>query len=84
MALLGRMLAEPLKFTIDAITAEDDRAIAEVRSQGRLVDGNEYANTYVFAFRFRDGRIASVAEHYDALVVHEKLVPLMRQLNIKT
>jgi uncharacterized protein len=82
VALLGKMLVEPLRFTIDAITVQDDRAIAEVRSQGRLIDGNEYANTYVFAFRLREGRIASVAEHYDALVVQEKLVPLMRQLNL--
>jgi uncharacterized protein len=81
VALLGKMLAEPLRFTIDAITAEEDRAMAEVRSRGRLIDGSEYANTYVFAFRFRGGRIAAVAEHYNALVVQEKLVPLMRQLN---
>lgn len=76
------MLAAPLKFTIDAITAQDDRALAEARSQGQLVDGNEYANTYIFAFRFRKGRIVSVAEHFNALVAREKLVPLMRQLSV--
>jgi len=81
VALLGRMVAEPLTFTIDAITAEDDRALAEVRSAGRLVDGTEYANTYVFAFRFREGRICSIAEHFNALVVQETMIPLMAKLN---
>ncbi|MEW9855646.1 nuclear transport factor 2 family protein [Novosphingobium sp. M1R2S20] len=81
IGLLGRMVAEPLTFTIDAITAEDDRALAEVRSAGRLVDGTGYANTYVFAFRFREGRICSIAEHFNALVVQDTMIPLMAKLN---
>lgn len=81
VGLLGREVAEPLTFTIDAITVEEDRALAEVRSTGRLVDGTEYANTYVFAFRFREGRICSIAEHFNALVVQETMVPLIAKLN---
>lgn len=80
VAMLGRMLAAPLQFTIDAITAQDDRALAEVRSTGVLVDGTPYANTYVFAFRFADGRIRSVAEHFNPLVTQDTLLPLMRKL----
>ena len=76
--LLARITAEPLAFTIDAITAEEDRAVAEVRSRGRLVDGTDYANTYVFAFRLREGRIARVAEHFNALIVEEKMMPAVR------
>jgi uncharacterized protein len=79
--MLAKMSARPLAFTIDAITAEEDRAVAEVRSEGTLVNGQPYANTYVFAFRIRDGRIASVAEHMNALIVQEKLLPLMRELS---
>ncbi|MBW8785740.1 MAG: nuclear transport factor 2 family protein [Novosphingobium sp.] len=79
--LLRRMCAEPLRFTIDAITAEDDRVVAEARSVGTLIDGSAYANTYVFAFRIREGRIASIAEHFNPLVVQEKLYPVMRLLN---
>jgi len=78
--LLARMCTEPIRFTVDSITAEDDRAAAEVRSQAKLIDGEPYAMTYVYVFRFRDGRIASVAEHYNALVAQEKLVPLMKEL----
>ena len=81
--LLDRMSAEPLRYTIDAITAEGERALAEVRSEGTLVNGEPYGNTYVFAFRFRDGRIASVAEHYNALIVQEKLIPLMEEQGVE-
>ncbi len=78
--LLRAMLADPIRFTVDAITAENDRAVIEARSTGKLIDGNDYAQTYVFALRVRDGRIAHIAEHYNALVTKEKLLPLMAQL----
>lgn len=78
--LLRAMLAEPIRFTVDAITAENDRAVIEARSTGKLIDGNDYAQTYVFALRVRDGRIAHIAEHYNALVTKEKLLPLMAGL----
>lgn len=78
--LLAKMCAEPIRFTIDAITAEDDRVVAEARSTATLIDGETYANTYVFSFRIRDGRIAWIAEHYNALIVQEKLFPLMAKL----
>ena len=81
LGLLKAITPQPLTFTIDAITAEADRALAEVRSEGVLIDGTDYANTYVYAFRIRDGRIASVAEHYNALVVQEKMMPLLRAQN---
>ena len=75
--ILAAMCAQPLRFTINSLTADEDRVVAEVVSEGRLVDGQDYANTYVYVFRIRDGRIASVAEHYNALIVQEKLLPLM-------
>lgn len=76
--LLAAMTGRSVRFTIDAITAEDDRAVAEARSTATLRNGQPYTNTYVFSFRIRDGRIAWVAEHFNALVVQEKLVPLMQ------
>jgi NADPH:quinone reductase-like Zn-dependent oxidoreductase/ketosteroid isomerase-like protein len=78
--LLAKISARPLTFTIDSITAEQDRVVAEVRSLGILINGEEYRNTYVFVFRIRDGRIASVAEHFNALIVQEKMVPLVRAI----
>jgi len=76
--LLARMTRGPLNFSIDSVTSEDDRVVAEVRSEGTLVNGEKYANTYVFVFRIHDGRIASVAEHFNALIVRDKLLPLMQ------
>jgi uncharacterized protein len=75
--LLAAMCDGPLHFTIRSLTAEEDRVVAEADSRGKLINGSEYANTYVFVFRIRDGRFASIAEHYNALVVQEKLMPLM-------
>lgn len=78
--LLARMTDGPLHVTVDAITAQDDRIVVEARSTGRLVNGEDYAQTYVYVLRMRGGLIASVAEHYNALVAQEKLVPLMKEL----
>jgi uncharacterized protein len=82
--LLAAMCSRPLAFTIDSITAEEDRAVAEVRSEGTLINGENYRNTYVFVFRVRDGRIASVAEHFNALIVREKLIPLLPAISART
>jgi uncharacterized protein len=75
--LLAKLCARPLTFSIDSITTEEDRTVAEVHSEGTLINGKEYKNTYVFVFRTRDGRIAAVAEHFNALLVQEKLMPLI-------
>ncbi|CAN7398555.1 nuclear transport factor 2 family protein [Phenylobacterium sp. LjRoot225] len=76
--LLAAMCAGPLTFTIHSLTADEDRVVAEADSEGLLINGETYRNTYVFVFRIRDDRIASVAEHYNPLVAQEKLVPLMK------
>lgn len=75
--LMSKMTAGSLKFEIDAITAEDDRVLVEAHSTATLINDEDYANTYVFSLRIREGQIASVAEHFNALVVQEKLIPLM-------
>jgi uncharacterized protein len=78
--LLAKMCRSPIRFTVNAITAEDDRVVVEARSQATLVDGQEYANTYVFSLRVTDGRIAWIAEHYNPLIAQEKLFPLAASL----
>ena len=75
---LASVCATPLAFTIQALTAEADRVVAEATSEAVLINGEPYRQTYVFVFRIRDGRIAAVAEHYNALVAQEKLLPLMK------
>ena len=83
ITLLAAISAAPLTFTIDCITAEDDRAVAELRSEGALLNGEPYANTYAFTFRFQDGRIAAVAEHFNPLIVQEKMIPLVKAMRGK-
>jgi len=78
--LLAKISARPLVFTIDSVTAEEERIVAEAHSEGTLVNGEEYKNTYVFVFRIRDGRIASLAEHFNALIAQDKMVPLVRAI----
>lgn len=80
IAVLAKICAEPIRFTVDAITAEDDRVVAEARSHAVLIDGSDYDQTYVFAMRVREGRLSHVAEHYNARIVDEKLIPLMASL----
>jgi ketosteroid isomerase-like protein len=65
-------------YTIDSVTAQDDRIAAEVQGRGTLVNGEQFHNTYVFMFTTRDGRVASVAEHFNPDVVREKLIPLFQ------
>ena len=74
------MAQSPIRFTVDAMTAQDDRVVIEAHSQATLINGEEYGNTYVFSIRVRDGRIAWIAEHFNALIAQEKLLPLAASL----
>jgi uncharacterized protein len=76
--MLASIFSGSLSYSIDSLTAEDDRVAAEVQSRGKLVTGEDFHNTHVFMFRIRDGRIASVAEHMNAFIVREKLAPLLQ------
>jgi ketosteroid isomerase-like protein len=76
--LLQSLFDGGLAYTIDSLSAEGDRVAAEVQSRGRLVNGQEFHNIYVFMFRIRDGRIAAVAEHFNPDPVREKLGPLIQ------
>ena len=78
--LFAKMAQTPIRFTVDAITAQDDRVVIEAHSQATLINGEEYGNTYVFSIRVRDGRIAWIAEHFNALTAQEKLLPLAASL----
>jgi ketosteroid isomerase-like protein len=71
-------------YTIDAMTAEDDRVVVEIRSNGTFTDGEPYANTYVFVLRIRDGRVASVAEHFNPLPFFDQMAPRLRPAEART
>jgi hypothetical protein len=76
--LLATVFDERPAYTVTSLTAEDDRVAAEVDVSATLTTGEPYANRYVFMLRIRDGRVASVAEHFDPGPVREKLGPLLQ------
>ena len=76
--LLQSLFPAGLTYTVDSLTAEDDRVAAEVQSKGTLSTGEDFHNIYIFLLRVRDGRIASVAEHFNPTPVREKIAPLMQ------
>lgn len=76
--LLATIFGGGLRYNIDALTVQEDRAVAEVTSHGTLPDGAPFSNVHAFIFRVRDGRIASVAEFMNQFEVKEKLAPLMQ------
>ncbi|MEW9855598.1 nuclear transport factor 2 family protein [Novosphingobium sp. M1R2S20] len=70
----------PLEVTIDTITAEGSRVVLQARSNGRLYDGQEYANTYLFLLEFDDqNRIRHVREYFDPDPVREILQPAVQR-----
>jgi hypothetical protein len=75
--LLQSLFPDGLQYVVETITAEDDRAIAEVCGQGTLRDGNEYRNDYVFVFEIRDGRIVRLKEHASPEPIRTFIKPLL-------
>ncbi|MDE2597752.1 MAG: nuclear transport factor 2 family protein [Sphingomonadales bacterium] len=67
-----------LHYTVDSLIAEGDRAAADVHAQGTLANGENFANSYAFTFRLRDGKIAAVREYFNPAPVEEKIAPLIR------
>ena len=76
-ALFSGIFREGPVLTIHSLTAEDDRVVAEFRSQGTLLSGEAYQNDYLFLFRIRDGRIAYVGEYFNPDIVRAKIGPAM-------
>jgi hypothetical protein len=80
IALLARAGNHAIRYDIVSLTREDNRAVAEVASSGTLINGDEIANSHVFIFELRDGRIAKVKEYMNQFVVKEKIAPVMQSL----
>ena len=73
---LASVLAVPIQFEIDTVTAEDDRVAIEARSKADLKNGRRYANKYHFLLRVRDGKIVEVREHCDTHHAIETFGPI--------
>jgi len=63
-----------LEFSIQALTAEDDRVAIEAECDGVHVSGKPYRNQYHFLLRIRDGRIVEFKEYLDTQLANEVLL----------
>ena len=69
--MFAGVLAGPVTMRFGEITAEGDRVWVEAESDGPLVGGGRYTNTYVMAIWVRDGKITRLNEFSDTLHVYE-------------
>lgn len=76
--LLASLFNGTLVYTVDSVTAQDDRIAVEGQSRGTLANGESYHNTHMYLFRIRDGRIAGLSEYMNQSLIKEKIVPLMQ------
>ena len=64
--ILG-LFPDGLRFTINAMTAEDERVAVEAESHGRHVSGKTYHNQYHFLLLIHDGKIRALKEYMDTM-----------------
>jgi len=63
-----------LTFSVETLTAEQDRVAIEARSRGVHVSGKRYENRYHFLVRIRGGKIVEVKEYLDTQHAREVLL----------
>lgn len=79
LEIVSQVWNRPLEVVIDTVTAQDNRVVLQARSSGRLYDGREYANTYLFLIEFdEENRIRHVREYFDPDPVRDILQPAVR------
>ena len=82
MKKVVEVFSEPLAMTVDSTTAEGPRVAVRSHSQGRLCNGQEYANQYLFLIEFdQSGRISHAREYFDVRPLLEILLPAIRALD---
>lgn len=65
MGYMDKIMKGPIKLTPKRMTAEDDRVAVEAESDGDVVNGKHYHNTYHFLVVVRGGKIREVKEYTD-------------------
>ncbi|MCE7795080.1 nuclear transport factor 2 family protein [Sphingobium sufflavum] len=81
--MFATLFPNGLLYTVESLTAEEDRVVAEVQADGLLSNGDIFQNRYVFVLRLREGRIAAVAEHFNPDPVRNQIVPLLQHVMAK-
>jgi len=67
------MLKAPPQFTINHITAEDDRVAVDCQSTAEMNDGSPFGNTYHFLFILKDNLIVCVKEFLNTAYISKVL-----------
>jgi len=65
VARSGDLFPNGIRLEVTDAVAERDRVMLEAKGHGELADGRVYANHYIFAYRFRDGKISEIVEYLD-------------------
>jgi ketosteroid isomerase-like protein len=77
-ARMDKLFKGPIVMHVDGMIGEGNRVAMEAHSEGELVDGKLYRNTYHFLFEFDDeGKITRMREHCDSQHVLDTIIPLM-------
>ncbi len=66
-----KVMKGPIRISLKRITAEDDRVAAEAESDGDVVNGKHYHNTYHFLIVIAGGKIREVKEYNDTKYASE-------------
>jgi ketosteroid isomerase-like protein len=72
------LFAQPLRFSINHITAEDDRVAVDCDGAAVFRDGTPFNNTYHFLFRLERGRIAQIKEFMNTAYVSKMFAGRLR------
>jgi hypothetical protein len=83
IAALATIANKSLQYNIDALIIDGQRAVAEISSQGFLINGDDVKNQHVFIFIFKYDKISVVSEFMNQIIVAEKIMPLMMSLATK-
>jgi ketosteroid isomerase-like protein len=78
LALMGKgvdLYQLPLRVEIEEMVAERDQVAVQLVVEAKTAAGLPYRNDYHFAFRLRDGKLASVREYVDTKYAQELLFP---------
>ncbi len=60
-----KVMKGPIRITMKRVTEEDDRVAVEAESDGDVVNGKHYHNTYHFLIVIGGGKIREVKEYND-------------------
>ena len=71
IVVLPKIFSPPLRFSIEAITAEGEQVAVQCQSRGTLIDGRPYDNEYHYLMLFEQDRLLKVFEYMNVTKAQE-------------